>query len=201
VFVTPAFVHHEYGTRNFPASDRFDQTERVRLSDAALHYLRGRISRAELAELRTDSGDIAFRASEVDHLEDVKQVMDGMFLAHAIAIGLAVLAAIVVWCSPLRHRLPMYLRHGLWVIGGLIVLVLGASLIDFGVFFTRFHQIFFEEGTWVFSYSDTLIQLYPLPLWVDAVWKYGALVLLEAGLLYTLTAVIRIPRPVVEDAA
>ena len=34
------------------------------------------------------------------------------------------------------------------------------------MFFTRFHQVFFSEGSWLFFEDDTLIQLYPLPLWM-----------------------------------
>jgi len=40
--------------------------------------------------------------------------------------------------------------------------------VSFSSFFTTFHRIFFTGDSWLFSYSDTLIQLFPLPFWVDA---------------------------------
>jgi len=47
--------------------------------------------------------------------------------------------------------------------------------------------VFFRSGTWTFEWTDTLIQLYPLPFWHDAVWKYGLLVLGEAALAVALS--------------
>ncbi len=52
-----------------------------------------------------------------------------------------------------------------------MALLLGLAawmLIGFEGFFQAFHGVFFESGTWVFSYSDTLIRLFPLPFWQDA---------------------------------
>jgi integral membrane protein (TIGR01906 family) len=64
-------------------------------------------------------------------------------------------------------------------------------LINFDSLFTEFHRIFFEGDTWLFQTSDTLIRLFPLPLWQDAFIFIGvfssimALVLGIAGILVT----------------
>ena len=42
------------------------------------------------------------------------------------------------------------------------------AAVSFDQFFTLFHALFFEGDTWIFSYEDTLIQLFPLPFWYDA---------------------------------
>ncbi|MHB0858668.1 MAG: lipoprotein intramolecular transacylase Lit [Anaerolineae bacterium] len=182
LFVTPAFVHHEYALSSFPPSARFTTAERIRLSDTILNYLRNHASLEEMATMRTDSGEIALREDEVQHLVDVRVVMDAFFVAHGIALVLALMALVVLWRPSGRDLLPMALRQGVWLAGGLIVFIVLASIIDFDVFFSRFHQLFFTAESWIFYESDTLIQLYPLPLWIDAVWKIGGVVLLELGL-------------------
>ena len=91
-----------------------------------------------------------------------------------------------VWYSARRPMLPLYLRQGVWIAAGLIVFIVVASVLNFDVFFTRFHQMFFSAGSWLFYEDDTLIQLYPLRLWSDAVWKIGVVVALEMAVVYGL---------------
>jgi integral membrane protein (TIGR01906 family) len=62
-----------------------------------------------------------------------------------------------------------------------------AVLVAFSVFFVFFHQVFFESGTWVFRFSDTLIRLFPQRFWRDAFIAIGLLSLaggLTLGLVF-----------------
>jgi integral membrane protein (TIGR01906 family) len=184
LFVTPQFVQHEYGRRGFPPAERFTPEERSRLSAAILHYLRGQLSVDQLAALSTTGGERALQPREVQHLVDVKRVMDAFFTAHIVALGAALLALAVLWRPPHRPYLPSTLQHGVWLTAGVMGAIILAAALDFEAFFTLFHRLFFAEGSWLFYETDTLIQLYPLPFWVDAVWKLGLTILLEAALLY-----------------
>jgi integral membrane protein (TIGR01906 family) len=47
-------------------------------------------------------------------------------------------------------------------------------------FFSTFHSLFFEEGTWVFLRSDTLIRLFPERFWMDVAVLVVALLIAEA---------------------
>ena len=73
------------------------------------------------------------------------------------------------------------LSRGGWITVGIISVTMVAVLIGFGVFFVFFHQVFFEAGTWVFRFSDTLIRLFPQRFWRDAFIAIG-LVSLAGGL-------------------
>jgi len=181
-FVTPAFVRHEYAQPHVPAAERFAPQERLRLSDAAVGYLRGTVSREALASLRTAEGETAFLAREVEHLVDVKRVIDAMLLVHGVAAVLGLLSVLALWRIGALPRVSAGLTTGVFLAGGVIVLVVVSALLDFGAFFTAFHQVFFTAGTWIFDYRDTLIQLYPIEFWMDAVWKMGAAIGLEAAI-------------------
>jgi len=200
ILVTPGFVHQEYRTRGFPPADIYTPAERIRLSDPILLYLRGHVTRAELAAVRTDAGSIALRDDEVRHLVDVKNVMDSMFLAHRIALALALVCGGLLWLPGWRGLVRRGLRQGIAIAGVLIALILASSFINFDVFFTRFHEVLFSGGNWTFYAEDTLIQLYPEPLWMHAAWKYGALVLAGAALVYGLSFCFRDRRPAAEAA-
>ncbi|MBM3189766.1 MAG: TIGR01906 family membrane protein [Chloroflexi bacterium] len=184
VYVSPTWVRYQYGRTGFPPSSRFTLAERLRISDVILHYLHGRATLEQMAAAKTDGGEIALNEDEVQHLVDVKGVTDGFFRAYAVALVLALLCIAALWRSSQRERLPAALRQGVWIICGLMLLILASSLIDFDVFFTRFHQLFFQPGTWVFYVEDTLIQLYPLPFWIDTVWKLAITIMVEGLLVY-----------------
>lgn len=195
VLVTPGFVHQEYALPSFPPADIYTAAERVRLSDPILLYLRGRVTREELAAVRTEAGNIALRDDEVRHLVDVKTVMDSMFLAHRIALALALVCGGLLWLAGRHKAIRLGLRQGIAIAGVLIGLILASSFINFDVFFTRFHEVLFSGGNWTFYAEDTLIQLYPEPLWIHAAWKYGALVLAGVALIYGLSFCFRDRKP------
>ncbi len=56
------------------------------------------------------------------------------------------------------------------------------ALVAFNAFFVAFHRIFLIGDSWVFADTDSLIQFYPQPLWVDARLGIVILTVLE-GLL------------------
>jgi integral membrane protein (TIGR01906 family) len=73
------------------------------------------------------------------------------------------------------------LARGGWLTAGLVVLLLLIVFLSFGVFFVAFHNVFFEPGTWIFNYSDTLIRLFPERFWRD-IFIYVGLLSLGGGL-------------------
>jgi integral membrane protein (TIGR01906 family) len=185
-FISPSYIASQYARPGFPPSSRFTPDERQRLSDVLVNYLRGRASLDDMASLRTASGQIALRSHEVEHMVDVKGVTDAFFIAHPVALVLLLLGGWFLWRMG-RHEFAKALRRGLWLTGGLMLLVLLTSLIDFDVFFTKFHELFFAPGTWMFFAEDTLIQLYPLVFWIDTTLLLSGVILLQAVVVYVLT--------------
>lgn len=182
--VTPGYVRWHYQQASFPPSDRFAYAERIRLSDTIVNYLRGKASREQMASMRTDGGDVAMRAEEVQHIADVKYIVDGFYLAQLIASVVAILAAVGLGVVMGWSHVSRALRTGVVATGAIILLVVVTSFINFDVFFDRFHRIFFTGNSWLFYYEDTLIQLYPEPLWTSAVWQMGLMILIELGIVF-----------------
>ena len=187
---TPTFVRYEYAGQGFPSATRFDDAERLRISDAIMAYVRGRLSREELARVSTAEGAPALREREVDHLYDVKRVLDGFILSYAAAWAIGAVSWWLLWRAHRSEGIVRSLQQGVWVIVGLMVLIVASSAIDFNVFFTRFHEMFFSADSWTFYLEDTLIQLYPLPFWVDTVLKLAIAVFVEVGLVYIVSIVL-----------
>ena len=181
VAATPAFIRWEYAKSGFPPAWRYGTAERLSLAEATLHYLRS----AEPAEYLTglsSGGDAVYNLREVEHLVDVKVVMSGAFWVHGACAVLCGLAIALSWRVPgERAGVLLALSQGCLGFLALMVAVGLLAYANFNVFFTIFHGVFFEGDTWLFSFSDTLIQLFPVRFWMDATWLIAVLTALECG--------------------
>ena len=160
--------------------DRFGlgPEERLALAHATLDYLR-RPEPAEeviylLEELRLpDTGQPLYIEREIDHMVDVKRLTDAI---GRIFVGAAVIVAagLIFLLAPPALR-PLGFRTLMH--GGLATVVILAAialfiLLGWSLFFVQFHELLFPPGTWTFSFSDSLIRLFPEQFWFD----FGVLV-------------------------
>ena len=187
LYVTPGFVRFQYAQSYVAPSSRLEPLERIAISDVIISYLRHSASETGLVSCAVKAGEYALRESEVQHLVDVRHVMDVFYVAHAIALA-AILGVFLLALSARRAELlAQGLRRGVWLTLALMALVFSGVALDFDAFFTLFHKLFFEADTWLFYIDDTLIQLYPLGFWVGAVSIMAATIVGE-GIVVLLTA-------------
>lgn len=160
VFMTPDFVRFEYAQPGFPPAERFSADARLYNATETVRYVRGEISLSDLENLGV------YNAREIKHLVDVRNVANLAFATHAVSGILILLGFIVLAWSPLtRPRAARALIGGAILTFALIAAIGIFSLVAFDQFFVTFHHIFFEGDTWLFNYTDSLIQFYPLPFW------------------------------------
>jgi len=169
LIMSPAFAEFEYNRAGFPPDPYGMEThERKQWAGYSIRYLTNSEPIDYLGNLQTFQGQKIFTESELAHMVDVKQVVQGALLAWYIVIGLSV--AVLGWFLIMAQwsSLRQALRAGGWVTLGLIVALLIFLLVSFDTLFDRFHRLFFADGTWLFDQSSTLIRLFPLVFWRDA---------------------------------
>jgi integral membrane protein (TIGR01906 family) len=114
-----------------------------------------------------DNGDPMHNARELQHMEDVKDLIKVTWsvlgLGWVILILVGALVGTRVGWGQVVDMITTSARSTIWL---MILLALGL-VIAFGVLFVGFHRLFFEGDTWLFSYSDTFIRLYPERFWRD----------------------------------
>jgi integral membrane protein (TIGR01906 family) len=107
--------------------------------------------------------------------------MRAAFWLQGLCAALVVVALALAWQPSAKRAAALQaVSRGCWL---LIAVLAGIGILaytNFTVFFTAFHRLFFEGDTWLFSYSDTLIQLFPLQFWIDATFILALLALVEA---------------------
>jgi integral membrane protein (TIGR01906 family) len=177
IFMTEGFVQFEYSQPGFPPPERFTADARYYNSVETVRYVWGQISLTDLNNLGV------YNAREIKHLVDVQNVAHGAVTFHAIS-GLLILLALIVLARPPSTRI--YAARALVTGAATTLVVIAAigifSVLAFDQFFILFHHIFFEGNSWLFNYTDSLIQFYPEPFWEAA--SYGfALFVAAASLL------------------
>jgi len=165
----PWYPAWEYGRAGFP-DDLYglSQEDRLRLAQASIRFLNIPGPTTLLRDLELSDGTPAYNERELDHMDDVKRVYSGLTLVAAgllVASGLSARKLVrsgdgcAVWEGLVRGAvltLVLLVALGIWM------------LIAFDQFFTLFHGVFFQPGTWTFYYTDTLIRLFPFRFWEDA---------------------------------
>jgi integral membrane protein (TIGR01906 family) len=185
LLLTPAFVAVEYRMPGFP-EDPYGLTQEQRLEYApiALEFLLNDEGIDFLADLRFADGSPLFEERELSHMVDVKTLTQKLLAVWygllVLLLGVGVWAWRVDWLPAFRRMLS---RGGQFTAGLILLLLLYVAL-NFQKLFVAFHRIFFEGDTWLFSFSDTLIRLFPMRFWQDVFIFLGLVTLLGAGLLW-----------------
>jgi integral membrane protein (TIGR01906 family) len=171
----PRWGLFEYARPDFPADTfGFSTQERTRLALTGIESIIGRRGVVVLQEARLEDGSSAFNEREVSHMLDVRVVTRNIYLAQ----GVLLIAAIAAVIALTRRRETRAAAPAAMLTGAIATVVLLAVLVffvltGFDTFFTAFHHVFFSGDTWLFSFSDTLIRLYPPQFWFDAATVIG----------------------------
>ncbi|HLC02829.1 MAG TPA: TIGR01906 family membrane protein [Anaerolineales bacterium] len=188
LLLTHAFVEIEYRTPGFPADPYgFTQEDRLHWSQLSLDYLLNDSGIEFLGSQHFADGAPIYNERELRHMADVKQVVQGALRVWIASLALVLVLSLAQWFGWDKRAAIEGLRGG-----AILTLILFAALAigvvaAFSAVFVEFHRVFFEGDTWLFSYADTLIRLFPERFWQDAFTFLAAATLIEAGLVFWLT--------------
>jgi integral membrane protein (TIGR01906 family) len=200
LLMTPLFPRIEYALPGFPDDYYgFTREDRLKWADIAIDYLLNNEGIEFLADLRFPPGQTAPPASCQFYLDgDCNRLYNDRELRHMVDVKVVTRWALITWAlggaALLLSAAVLYyfgqaaaLRSGLVGGAGLTLLLLLSMLIyllvNFDVFFTQFHQVFFEGDTWLFLWTDTLIRLFPVRFWQDAFIFVSGATIIEALLI------------------
>ncbi len=179
LFMTPQFIAWQYAQPDFPPADRFTPDQRAYNAIETVLYTRGERTEQQLQALGV------YNEREIKHLVDVYHVSRPMLFLNPIFILIMLGAFILLWRNPAtRRRAGAGLAFGGILTFGLVGAIGLVAVFAFNTFFVAFHRVLFAGDTWLFNYSDSLIQFYPELFWMKA--SYGiALFTLGGAVLFT----------------
>lgn len=165
--ITDQYLRFEYNKANFPPdSFGFTKQQRFILASTNFHYVRAHLPYDELSKY-TLNGVSVYSPREVSHMEDVRAVTQSVFQVRQIASILLLLLGIVLWLKGEHMAVASAVRSGGLVTSGVILMIVLLAVFAWQFWFNTLHLLFFQPGSWLFSYSDTLIRLFPVKFWVD----------------------------------
>ena len=185
ILLTPIYYTIEYNLPYFPADTYgFTKEDRLKWAKPSVEYLVNTADISYLGDLKFDNGMPLYNERELSHMQDVKNVVQGSLRLWYAALAILLLLAILAWRADwLSEYLTGLQRGGWWMIGLAVTLglIAGAGILlnpnIFWAFFSWFHSLFFEGDSWLFYYSDTLIRLFPIRFWQDAVISMAVIAL------------------------
>jgi integral membrane protein (TIGR01906 family) len=169
----PTYPEWEYA-RIAPDQFGFTPEQRLELAHATLAYMQ-RSEPADqvihlLEEMRLPGTNRPlYNESEIGHMLDVKRVADGIQRVVWVAGGI-VFGGLLFLSIRSETRLMGYkaIFHGGLLTTIILVAIAAFIGLAWNIFFVQFHELLFPPGTWTFSYSDSLIRLFPEQFWFDA---------------------------------
>jgi integral membrane protein (TIGR01906 family) len=192
LLITPAFVRLEYNQPGFPPDPfGFTKEERIHWADVAIEYLTNDAGIEYLGDLEFEDGSPLYNERELGHMEDVKIVVQQALIVWYLALLALVILGLWAYFGGWWGDFRVGARRGGWLTLGLIAVVLMLVVVAWTFLFVFFHQVFFEAGTWMFLFSDSLIRLFPERFWQTAFVSAG----LFAGLGGLILALVFRKRP------
>ena len=183
VLLNPAFLSFEYNSPKFPPDTYgFTLEDRLYWSNIDLDYLLNQEGISFLGDLHFSDGSAAYNPRELQHMVDVKIVLQKALLVWYFSLGAMFILGVWAWRGGWLNFYFHGLSRGGFATSALILLIIAFVLFGFRIFFVAFHQVFFETGTWIFNYSDTLIRLFPERFWRD-VFIFVGLLSFSGGLM------------------
>ena len=195
ILLTPLFPNIEYRLPDFPADDYgFTVQDRLHWGPYGINYLLNNADISYLGDLKFANGKPLFNERELSHMHDVKIVTQKFIDIWYIVLVILILLGIWAWRRKWLNTYRLGLIRGGWLTLGFAVAVGMVATIGtigsgdlFWQFFSDFHGLFFNGNSWLFEYSDTLIRLYPVKFWEDAVLYIGVIAALGSlGLIFGL---------------
>lgn len=183
ILLSPVFMNLEYQLPNFPEDQYgFSTDERLDFGNQTRRYLVTNAALDDLRDLKFNSGEPIYVERELEHLEDVKIVLQGVFKVFWGAVAVLILGGVYARFRNWWNGYILAVSKGGWLTAGLLGTILFLSIVSFRSLFTNFHLIFFEGDSWLFMYSDSLIRLFPIRFWQDVFLFFG-ITTLAAGIL------------------
>lgn len=175
IFMTPAWLAYQYSKPDFPPSVRFTPAERYHFASESIEYVRGNRTLEQFKALGV------YDDREIKHMIDVRELVDKVKVVLPLAAILLIGSLIALTREKANRALAARgLVNGAIATIGLFVAIGLFAALGFQTFFTLFHRIFFEGDSWLFNYTDSLIQFYPLPFWYETSLALVGLTVLEA---------------------
>ena len=168
LLATDSYLAFEYGKASFPPDPYgFTPQQRFILASTNIHYVRAHLPDDELSK-QTLNGVAVYNEREATHMADVQAVFQIILRIWQAAFILLLLLGLIFVQNRKREAFASAIQWGGLVTAGIIFAIALLAIFAWQTWFDLLHRFLFVPGSWLFSYTDTLIRLFPMQFWSDA---------------------------------
>jgi len=184
-WVTLDLSTYTTGFARYRAAERtgINPAELERIGREFIEFFKGNRTEMQVAAQTPSGVRPLFNAREVQHMDDVRNLMNVFFKAQPVAGVALVLALVTAFLLFRRDSLGAIQAMILAGVGStllLAVLVGGLSMLDFESLFIQFHMLSFSNDLWQLDpRTDYLLILYPEPFWLDVTLRIAWMTVIE----------------------
>ncbi|HET9905975.1 MAG TPA: TIGR01906 family membrane protein [Anaerolineales bacterium] len=178
LLATDTYLALEYGKTSFPPDVYgFTSQQRFELASVNVHYVRAHLPDDALATQKLDA-TLIYSPRELSHMADVQSVFQVIVSVWQVAFVLLLFLGLILWATGEHRQLAAAVQSGGLFTSAMILTIALLAIFAWQSWFSIFHLFFFQPGSWLFSYSDTLIRLFPVNFWFDATLTISVLSLM-----------------------
>lgn len=180
---------YEYGFDEYNISQRtgIEDPELIRIGGEIRDYFNSGNEFIDIRAAIYGEEQHLFKQREIDHMKDVKGLVQGVYMWQWITLGFVVAYGIAYLVTMRWSALPVLAKRLLWGGGFTLaaIAILGlASLVGFDTVFLKFHQIGFSNDFWQLDPRiHNLIAMFPQSFFLDATLFIALLTIIKALLL------------------
>ncbi len=160
-----------------------DSTELIVIGKETSNYLLGRSGPVLDPSVTLSDGSVIkiFNQREIDHMVDVRELMNKLWRLHEFMFLLIIVRLVISFLFEKKESLPNISQETR--MSGMLSLIILAfagvsSLLLFDQFFLQFHEMFFSNDLWQLDpKTDRLIQIYPRDFWFGALFVTACFVI------------------------
>ena len=116
-------------------------------------------------------------------MADVQAVFQIILRVWQAAFILILLIGVILIQNGEQKGFASAIQRGGLLSSGLILTIALFAIFAWQTWFELFHRFLFVPGSWLFSYTDTLIRLSPIEFWFDATLTISILTFVSGVLL------------------
>ena len=160
-----------------------DSTELIVIGEETSNYLLGRSGPVLDPSVTLSDGSVIkiFNQREIDHMVDVRELMNKLWMLHEFMFLLIIIRLVISFLFDREESLPNISQETRisGMLGLMFLSLTGASsLLLFDQFFLQFHEMFFSNDLWQLDpKTDRLIQIYPRDFWFGALFVTAGFVI------------------------
>lgn len=189
-----ALYLHGFEKYDVAATTGLAAGELEKAADAIIGYWNNSAESLNVTVIKDGRAFPLFNEREVWHMADVKDLLVVNYLILWVTAAYAALFALWFLYRRRHRELTQNIIAGSALTLGLVITIGVFAALDFRIFFTNFHQLFFRNDYWLLNpATDYLIMLFPNGFWQDAV-LYFIVAIVIGSLLPQIAATVYIAR-------